>query len=146
VHVSRSGTVEAAASSLARGRERNFIELPKIEAMIIQYARFYAASLNTFGIIPPMAILVSLLRVKGMRLIQNFVTDSILEDLPYGKLTENKLHFGDAIFETVPTDDNETAKILDPILTHLANASGLPSSPYVDVNGNYTLKISVGLS
>ena len=144
-HVSRSGAVEAVASSLARGREGNFLELPKIEAIIIQYARFYAASLNTFGIIPPLAILVSLLHVKGMRLLQNFVTDVILEDLPFGELTENKLYFGDTIFEMVPTDDNESAKVLDPILTHLANTSGLPSSPYVDVNGNYTLKFRVGL-
>jgi hypothetical protein len=145
VHVSRSGSVEAVASSLARGREGNFLELPKIQAMIIQYARLYAASLNTFGIIPPIAILVSLLRAKGMRLLQDFITNVILEDIPFGALTEDKLFFGDAIWETVPSDDNESAKALDPILTHLANASGLPSSPYFDVNGNYTLTFRAGL-
>ena len=146
VHVFRSGVVEAVVSSLARGHRRNFLELPKLQAMIIQYARFYATSLNTFGVIPPIAIVVSLLRTKGMRLLQDFVTDSVPEDLPFRLLGEDNLYFGEALFEAVPTDDNESAKLLDPILNHMANTSGLPSSPYFDVHGDYILKFRVGLS
>jgi hypothetical protein len=143
VHVFRSGAIEAVTSSLARGREGEFLELPRVEATIIHYARFYVTSLYICGIIPPMVIMISLLRVKGKRLLQNFATDVIMEDMAFGDLKEDKLYFGAAIFETVPVDDNESAKVLDPILTHLANAAGLPSSPYIDVEGNYTLKLRV---
>jgi hypothetical protein len=33
---------------------------------------------------------------------------------------------------------------LQPILTHLANTAGLPSSPYFDASGDYTLKLEQG--
>jgi hypothetical protein len=38
-----------------------------------------------------------------------------------------------------PRDYNEAAKALRTILTHLANAAGLHSSPYFDTGGNYLL-------
>jgi hypothetical protein len=63
------------------------------------------------------------------------------EDLPCGVLNRNHLEFGSASFETVPPDPNACTKLLRPILTHLANAAGLYSSPYFDADGNYTLKL-----
>lgn len=38
VTVSRSGTVEAVESSIARGRQHNFVELPHLEAIVVKYA------------------------------------------------------------------------------------------------------------
>src|SRR5262249_17895840 len=52
VQVMRAGAVEAVASSLAQGREGNVLILPKLQAMIIHYARLYAAGLDTFGVEP----------------------------------------------------------------------------------------------
>jgi hypothetical protein len=145
VHVFRSGAIETVASSLARGRDGNFLVLPQLQAMIIQYARLYVSSLSTFGVMPPLAILVSLLQVKEKRLVQDFIENTVPEDLPFRVLSEDRLYFGEAVFDAVPTDDNDSAKQLDPVLSLLANTAGLPSSPYFDVNGNYTLKFRVGL-
>lgn len=145
VHVFRSGTVESVVSSLARGRQTNFIDLPKIQAMIVQYARFYAISLFRLGIGAPMAVVVSLLGAKGMRLLQDFATDAMPEDLPFGLVNEDRLHFGEAVFESIPSDNNESARMLDQILHRMANTAGLPSSPYFDADGNYVLKFKVGL-
>jgi hypothetical protein len=134
--VSRSAVVEAVASSLARGRE-NLLVLPELQAMLIKFATLYAKSLQHFGIEPPMTVDVSLFNVEGMRLLQDFIGTALPEDLPRGNLDRPLLQFGQAIFETIPSDYNEGAKSLKPILAHLANAAGLPSSPYFDAKGNY---------
>jgi hypothetical protein len=142
VHVFRSGVVEAVVSSLARGHEHTFIVLPQVQATLIKYAKLYADSLNRFGLSPPMAIAVSLVNVEGMRLLQDFIETALPEDLPCGDLDRPQLQFGQAMFETIPRDYNQAAKSLKPILTHLANAAGLDSSPYFDSEGNYTLTLS----
>ncbi len=140
VHVFQSGAVEAVASSLARGREHNFIMLPQIQAMAIKSACFYARSLKNFGIEAPMVVLASLVDVKGMKLVQDFLGNGLPEDLPYGALSQSPLQFASSILETIPSDYNECAKQIKTTLTHMANAAGLSSSPYFDPDGNYTLK------
>jgi hypothetical protein len=139
VYIFRSGAVEAVVSSLARGRGGNALQLPKIQCMIIHYARVYATALRDAGIQPPFVIRVSLVGVQNMRLLQDFIGMAFVEDLPYGLLTEDTLCFGDAVFYEVPRDDNESAKKLLPILSHLANTAQLPTSPYFDAEGNYLL-------
>jgi hypothetical protein len=140
VIIFRSGTVEAVKSSIARGREHNFVELPHLEAIVVKYACIYAKSLTRFGVAAPMAVCVSLVNVQGMKLIQDFISSGFVpEDLPCGELNRPYLNFGQAIFEAVPPDYNTAARILRPILTHLANAAGLDTSPNFDVGGNYTL-------
>ncbi len=137
VHVFRSGVIEAVASSLARGYEHNVIVLPQVQAMLIKFTFLYAKTLHHFGIEPPMTIDVSLVNVKGMQLLRDFIGTALPEDLPRGDLDRPVLHFGQAAFETIPRDYNESAKILKAILIHLANAAGLHSPPYFDANGNY---------
>jgi hypothetical protein len=53
----------------------------------------------------------------------------------------DRLPFGQCTLEAVPDDFKAVARVLRPILTHLANAAGLPSSPYFDADGNYTLNL-----
>jgi hypothetical protein len=72
-----------------------------------------------------------------MELLQDFIGTALPEDLPRGVLDRSILHFGQATFDTIPESHNESAKFLKPILTHLANAAGLHSSPYFDAKGNY---------
>jgi hypothetical protein len=136
--VLRTGAVEAAASSLAAEEER--LLLPQIEMGIVHYARIYAASLHALGVPPPLAVLASLLNVKGMRLLKVFPNDAIWATESFVTIPVNHLHFVETIFETVPTDDKDAAKQLRPTLDHLANAAGLASSPNFDAPGNYTLK------
>jgi len=143
--VFRSGAVEAVASSLAGGgRWQDLLVLPKIQATIIKYTYIYANALNSSGVEAPMAVLVSLLDVDSKKLLQDFIPNGARpEDLPCGVLSGSKpLQFGEAIFETAPTDFRECAKVLRrPILDHLANAAGLASSPYFDAAGNYALEL-----
>ena len=142
VYVFRSGAVEAVASNLARGQSQDMLELPYIQCMIIHYARVYTTVLETSGIQPPFAIAVSLIGVRNMRLLQDFIGRAFAEDSPYGLLEQDVLYFGNAVFEQVPIDDNLSAKGLVPILGHLANAAHLATSPYFDADGNYTAKVA----
>jgi hypothetical protein len=139
--VLRTGAVEAVASSLAHGGGGEWLILPHIQAIIIRYAKLYAASLHAIGVEPPMAILASMLGVKGMRLLQDFNSRALLVDLPSVILDQDQFHFVEAIFESAPMDDKDAAKRLRVTLDHLANAAGLSSSPYFDAAGNYTLNI-----
>jgi hypothetical protein len=136
--VLRVGAVEAVASSLAY--EQGRLILPQLGTLIVHYARVYAASLHTIGVEPPMAIFASLLNVKGMRPLQDFIGNALPEDLPSVTLAVDQFHFVETRFETVPADDNDTARRLRVTLDHLTNTAGLASSPYFDAMGNYTLK------
>jgi hypothetical protein len=138
VRVSRAGIVEAVLSLRGKGHEHEFLELPHIQALVIKYARIYSAAVNSGGIEPPVAILVSLVGMKGVRLLQDFIGSSLPEDLPFGALGDQSVHFAGAYFETVPADYNESARSLSPLLNHMANAAGLATSPLFDANGNYT--------
>jgi len=142
VSVSRAGTIEAVASSLARGREReyDYLVLPKIQATIIKYAFAYARTLGDLSVAPPLAVCLTLINAQGLKLLQDFIPyGAIPEDLPCIDLDRNHLDFGQIIFEVIPPNYNEAAKALRPILTYLANAAGLHSSPYFDAVGNYML-------
>jgi hypothetical protein len=143
VYVLPTSAVEAVACRLGRGNGENAIQLPEVQAKIIRYARIYLGSLHTVGIELPMAVVVSLVGAKGMRLLQDCIRH-LAEDEPYGPLEEDQLCFGEAIFETIPTDDNECAKVLrNPILDCLANTANLSSPPYFDNDGNYIGRFSV---
>jgi nucleoside phosphorylase len=142
VYVAPSGALEAVVCSIALGRRHNFIALPEIQSMIIHYARVYAAALDKFGIRPPLAVFVSLARVKNMRLLQDFIGSAIPEDIAYRSLTGDILDFREAVFHTIPPTDNSSAKMLNSILVHLANTSGTANSPYFDSHGNYTLTVA----
>jgi hypothetical protein len=136
--VLRDGTLEAVQSSLAG--PSNFIVLPELQASIIKYAHDYTISLSRFSVMAPFAICISLIGVQGTTLLQDFMPrGALLVDLPSTEFKRDSYDFGQVIFERVAQDYNAAAKVLRPVLTHLANAAGLRSSPYFDSNGNYTL-------
>lgn len=143
VHVSRSGVVEAVVSSLSRGQKGECVILPYVQAIIINYCREYAISLRECGLEPPLVVLVSLLKAKGQRLVQDFLSRALSVDVPGNYLASDFVYFGAEILDHIPVDDNDSAGQIEPILTHLANASGLGSSPYFDSVGRYTLKIKI---
>ena len=140
VQVFRSGPVEMVTTALASSN--GWITLPEIQAGIILYAHRYAHSLHSFGIEPPIAVLVSLLNVKGNRLLQDFhSTGAFREDLPSAMLAEDQFHFVETIFEVVPFDCKACARQLRATLDHFANAAGLATSPHFNDAGDYMLKI-----
>jgi hypothetical protein len=69
VYVLPSGMLEAVACRLGRGSRQSALELPELQRMIIKYSLIYVTSLHAFAIEMPMAVLVSLIGVKGMRLL-----------------------------------------------------------------------------
>jgi hypothetical protein len=138
VMVFRSGAVEAVVSSLGRGHESNFLALTDIQATIIQYVRLYATAIKDFDITPPLAVYVCLIDVQGKTLLQgSFQIAAFPEDLPSAALNRARLPFGGCVLESVPTEDAACAKVLKPVLDHLANAAGLATSPLFDAAGNY---------
>jgi len=141
VQVFRSGAIEAVVSSLAP-RGYQLIELPKIQMMIIKYVYRYTNSLKNIGATLPITVTASLINVQGLRLLHDSMGNyAIPEDIPGNIINKAQLQFGHVILDTVPTDFNEGAKVLNPILTHMANAAGLSSSPYFDKDGNYTVNL-----
>ena len=69
--VFRTGAVEGVASSISTGG--NALVLPHMEAIIVRYARLYMQSLVKLAVEPPFAVLATLDKVKGFRILQDFV-------------------------------------------------------------------------
>jgi hypothetical protein len=141
VHVFQTGTVQAVVSSLARGGDHDFLVLPQLQAMIIKYTRDYAQSLRDCGIDPPFVVFVSLVDVYGMRLTRDFIDRAIPEDLASGPLNQNHFQFVETVFEAIPSDYQECAKLVRATLNHMSTAAELRSTPYFDAAGNYTLPL-----
>jgi TIR domain len=141
VKIDRTGTIEAVISSLAAGQGTRWVALPYLQALVIRYVTDYIQAVSHFGVAPPFAVLVSLANMEGVRLLQDFKGNAFAEDIPCGQLNQERLPFGLIVIEAVPPDDRATARVIKPILTHLANAAGLAASPYFDDGGNYTLDL-----
>lgn len=139
VQVFRSGIVEAVASSIVRGAA-NLLPMQDIEQHIIAHTRIYAANLHKFGIAPPIAVLASLVDVKGKILSPYKSGTSYSEDMASLAIRQDQLHFLESIFETLPADVAECATMLRGTLDHIANASGLPASPNFDSTGVYKFR------
>jgi hypothetical protein len=141
VHVSRSGGIEAVASSLTDSGVTKYLQLPNIQAAIIKYVHLYMTVLASYDITPPYIVSVSLLNVDGVRLLQDFRGTAFPEDLPFNMLVGDSYKFGEVVIQTQPQDYRESARMLRPILDHMANAAGLPTSPYFDLDGKYELDL-----
>jgi hypothetical protein len=108
---------------------------------VIRYATDYVIALKDFGLMPPMAVLVSLANAKGVRLLRDFVGTAIPEDIPYELIDRDILTFGPCVLDAVPDHFNVTARALKPIVSHLANAAGALSAPYFDADGNCLMNL-----
>jgi hypothetical protein len=139
VQLFRTGIVEAVASSIVRGASNDMIILPDIEAKIVKSIRIYTASLRRFGVEPPFAVAVSLVKVKGLRFLQQHMDGAFLEDMPRATLDRDHLDFVEVVLDAAPQSYQECATQIRATLDHMANAAGLPASRHFDVDGNYTL-------
>jgi hypothetical protein len=140
--VHRTGAVEAVASSLARGENHDSLILAQLDAIIIRYSGLYMHSLHALGIEPPLAVLTSLVGVKGMKVLKEFVpVGALWGDMPSTALTQDQYHFVETIVDSVPANDREAAVQLRGTLDHIANAAGLASSPSFNASGTYTRTI-----
>jgi Putative DNA-binding domain len=131
VQVFRTGAIEAVASPIVHGQ--NWINVQTLEAMIVKYARIYAALLHDCGAEPPLAVMVSLIGVKGRTVQAGF------DDPETAVIDRYQLHCAEVILEDVSSGDPDCAKKLRQTLDQLANAAGRPSSASFDQSGNFTL-------
>jgi hypothetical protein len=132
--------VESIVSSVDRGRADDLLSVPHLQAMIIKYSFLYTRVLASAGIEPPYGIACSLANVNNMRLLHDFIpTNALAEDMPQGRLTQNRYDFVEAIIDAVPASVSQCARQIKSLLNHVANAAGLTASPYFDAEGNYQL-------
>jgi len=141
--VTRDGIVEAVQGDISSGKNNEYLILPFLQETIHQHAAHYAGSLTHCGVSPNYLVLVSLVNAKGKRLLRDFPSGSLAEDIPFGLLGDSILDFGTVLLTSVPRDKTESASKLKPILNHLANAAGLPSAPYFTPEGNYIYSFNV---
>jgi hypothetical protein len=140
VRLFRTGIVESVVSSVDKGRADDLLSLPHIQAMIIKYTFLYTRALASAGIPPPYGIACSLVNVNNMRLLHDFIpNNAYAEDMPQRRLTQARYDFVEAVMDTVPDGVSQCAKQIRSLLNHIANAAGLPASPYFDSDGNYEL-------
>jgi hypothetical protein len=133
VQVFRTGAVEAVWSSIER--ETGYITIQLIDWGIVSYSRIYAKALRECGADPPFAVMASFVGVKGKGLTTERRSFQGGYEGEYAD--RDQLHFAEAIFEDVPSGNQECATMLRSALDQLANAAGLATAPTFDVNGKY---------
>jgi hypothetical protein len=145
VQVFHTGIVEAVASSflLGDGTPRNPLRLTalKTEASIVKYSHTYLRTLLELGCVPPFALLVSLIGVKGVQ--YSFSSGSAYSSFEdeAGTLDRDQFHFSEIIIEDVPSDPYEYAKLLRPLLDQTANAAGRATTRSFDTSGRFSIKV-----
>jgi len=133
VQVFRSGAVEAVTSSIARSDHS--IDILSLTGYLVQYTTHYTIGLQQYGVELPFAVMASVIGVKGRRILTGVDSYHGIA----GELADrDQLHLPEVILETVPTQREESAMLLRPILDQLANAAGIPLSPAFQ-NGRYVL-------
>lgn len=137
----REGIVEAVASSIKRGEDRDWLPLASIGQDTIRYSQKYMRVLHEFGVEAPFVAMASLLDVKGQTIRQCAPSRfSFPEDTPPAPLRSEQVYFVDSVFQNVPIDEATAAHGLRATLNHMANAAGLASSPLFDDERNYNSK------
>ncbi len=132
VQVFRSGAVESV-------RTWNPHRTIETEAHLVRYARLYAHGLHLCGVQPPLVVLASLLNVRGMKFVIGNAS-RLWPDTPI-PADRDQYHFIESVLEAVPTDDQQTASVLRPMLDHIAGLAGKAATPTFDESGNYKLTI-----
>jgi hypothetical protein len=145
VQLFHSGIVEAASSILlgdgSSAEPRRATSL-QTEIYIVGWSHTFLKSLTELGCVPPFAILVSLIGVKGVPYRFTPIVGGGFEfDHESGTLDRDQLHFSEAIVENVPTDPYEYAKLLRPLLDQIANAAGRASTVSFDASGGFRYRL-----
>jgi len=144
VQVFHSGIVEAVASAFLMGegtrQSPHRLTALRLEACIVKYSHMYLQALLTIGCLPPFAVLVSLIGVKGIP--YSFTMGNSLFEDEAETLDRDQFHFSEVILEDVPPDPYAYARMLRPLLDETANAAGRPYTPTFDQAGNFRLRVN----
>jgi hypothetical protein len=137
--VYRSGSVEAVSSSITTG-DRPEVVGPrmttiKIERQILGALVRYLPGLQSLGVEPPFALMISLTGIKGVQI--NVGRANTWHDDDISILNRDQFHFSEVIIETIPTNIQECAVVVRPFIEQLANMAGRATSSSFGPNDEY---------
>lgn len=136
VQLYHNGIIEATASKLMAVSSGSPI-ISNFDDQLIYEIMRSMNDLAALGIEPPYVLLVSLVGVFGARFNFGRGQNSQWYDNLSDPLDRDQYHFGEVIFEIIPTAPAECADIIRPILDQVANAGGRATSPIFDNQGYY---------
>lgn len=138
--VYRSGSIEAVASSITMGDRPEGVgprmTSIKIEGQVLLALVKYLKGLQSLGVEPPFALMVSLTGIKNVQ-INVGLKAQWHDDDDISTLDRDQFHFGEVIIETVPNSIQECAVMIRPFIEQLANAAGRATSSSFGPNGEY---------
>jgi hypothetical protein len=135
--VFRTGAIEAVTVPVVRGQDE--INAQTLDAFIITSTRNVAVGLHKCGAEPPLAVMVSLIGVKGQTLVAGFQDRHKFYVPESAVIDRDQIHCAEVILEDVPSGVPDCAKKLRHTLDQLASAAGRSSSASFDPSGNFTL-------
>lgn len=117
----RSGLVEAVRSPIVRERDDlRVVFSGTVEPRVVDTIPRYLSGLRALGVNPPLAILITLLGVRGAKL-------DLRRDIPIEEVdqfNQDIVHTSEIILDEWPRDDREVPFILRPAFDEIANAAG----------------------
>ena len=138
--VYRSGSIEAVASSITMGDRPEGVgprmTSIRIEGQILLALVKYLKGLQSLGVEPPFALMISLTGIKGVQ-INVGLKAQWHDDDDISTLDQDQFHFGEVIIETVPNSVQECAGMIRPFIEQLANTAGRATSSSFGPNGEY---------
>jgi hypothetical protein len=138
--VYRSGSIEAVASSITVGDRPEGIgprlQSLRIEGQVLFPLVKYLKGLQSLGVEPPFALMVSLIGVKGA-LMNVGVRAQWFDDDDMAVLDRDQYHFGEVILNAIPNSIQECAVMIRPFIEQLANTAGRAISSSFGSNGEY---------
>jgi hypothetical protein len=139
--VLRAGATEMVTAPLVQGQDE--INSQTLDAIIVTTTRNLAIGLHECGAEPPLAIMVSLIGVKGRTIVAGFPGWARLDHNPKSALIDrDQLHCTEVILDDVACEYRDCGERLRQALDQLANAAGRQSSASFDQSGNFTLPLS----
>jgi len=138
--VYRTGIIEAVEAHITGG-ERPEGAAPRLRSIevegqiLLQLVR-YLKGLNSLGVEPPFAVMISLVGVKGTLMNVGVQQSWHDDDNPFA-LERDQYHFGEVILNTVPNSIQECAAVIRPFIEQLANTAGRGASSSFGPNGEY---------
>jgi hypothetical protein len=131
VQAFRGGAIEAVCSSITGFV--GSIDIRRVEHYIVERSLEYARALDECGAGPPLAVMASVIGVKGRRL-----TVAGRYEPAQGEIADrDQLHLPEVVLDEMPADILSFAQTLRPTLDQLANAVGIPASLNFDEKGDY---------
>lgn len=135
VQVFRNGSIEAVSSRTAYPATteggQGQIPSPAFESTLADMLTLYRRAFSLLGVEPPVSLMVSLLGVKGFRIM---TTDGWGFPVDTYPIERDVLALPDILLEEL---DSDPQTVLRPIYDMAWQASGLSGCPHYDVDGNW---------